>query len=106
MPSGAATDHDSVLFDVDTRTGLVKRGITNKHWYQLWTTSGTWLPGRDFQVHPDSNVQVVGSTYIINLLSYSYNCTHMKHLGICSELENSLKPVKTNIEPSILAGNW
>ena len=80
--ANASTDHSSVLFDVDATTGKIKKGmhtsviklacfifdcincvypmiccgkigITNAHWYKLWTTSGTWLPGRDFDAHPD-----------------------------------------------------
>jgi len=31
----AATDHSSVLFDVDLDTGVVGYGTTNRHWYQL-----------------------------------------------------------------------
>jgi hypothetical protein len=34
---GAATDHDSILFDVDVTTGQIKEGTTNAHWYQLYS---------------------------------------------------------------------
>jgi hypothetical protein len=34
--AGAATDHDSILFDVDVETGLIRRGTTNANWYRLW----------------------------------------------------------------------
>ena len=32
---GAATDHDSILFDVDFKSGLISGGTTNAHWYRL-----------------------------------------------------------------------
>lgn len=32
---GAATDHQSILFDVDIRTGVIQGGTTNSHWYEL-----------------------------------------------------------------------
>lgn len=60
----ASTDHSSVLFDVDIATGKIKKGITNAHWYQLWTTSGTWLPGTDFQSHPDPPYPQVTDKFI------------------------------------------
>lgn len=34
---GAATDHDSILFDVDVKTGEIQEGTTNAHWYQLYS---------------------------------------------------------------------
>ena len=33
--AGAMTDHESILFDVDTTTGVIKKGTTNAHWYEL-----------------------------------------------------------------------
>ena len=41
---GAATDHDSILFDVDVKTGAIKGGTTNAHWYRLGLLQA--LPGR------------------------------------------------------------
>ncbi|EJK59063.1 hypothetical protein THAOC_20762 [Thalassiosira oceanica] len=41
---GAATDHDSILFDVDVGTGLIKGGTTNAHWYRLGLLET--LPGK------------------------------------------------------------
>merc|ERR1711871_291293 len=32
---GAMTDHDSILFDVDMSSGMIRKGTTNMHWYQL-----------------------------------------------------------------------
>lgn len=65
--AGAATDHDSILFDVDIKTGLIGKGTTNAHWYRLGLYEA--LPGRcpwrsthDYQDHPDGNIPVVGNT--------------------------------------------
>lgn len=54
--AGAATDHSSVLFDVDLSSGVVKRGTTNAHWYQLGPARGLqcpWLPPKGVAIHPD-----------------------------------------------------
>lgn len=63
---GAATDHDSILFDVDVKTGKIRGGTTNAHWYRLGLTEV--LPGRcpwrsshDFEKHPDGNIPVSGN---------------------------------------------
>jgi hypothetical protein len=51
---GAATDHDSILFDVDTTTGKIRQGTTNAHWYRLGTVSGSWRSYSDeYTHHPD-----------------------------------------------------
>lgn len=55
----AATDHDSILFDVDVNTGLIRGGTTNAHWYKLGLHNV--LPGRckwrsfhgEYSTHPD-----------------------------------------------------
>lgn len=57
---GAATDHDSILFDVDVKTGTIGRGTTNMQWYKLGPRSccllgGSvrWAPPPDILDHPD-----------------------------------------------------
>ena len=63
----AQTDHDSILFDVDVKTGKVLGGTTNAHWYRLGLFE--CLPGRcpwrssdhDVTHHPDGNIPVSGS---------------------------------------------
>mmetsp|Transcript_3292 Transcript_3292/g.7236 ORF Transcript_3292/g.7236 Transcript_3292/m.7236 type:complete len:447 (-) Transcript_3292:763-2103(-) len=66
---GAATDHDSILFDVDVETGLIKGGTTNAHWYRLGLLQT--LPGRcpwrsadteRYQTHPDGDIPVSGNS--------------------------------------------
>lgn len=66
--ANAATDHDSVMFDVDVKTGKILGGTSNAHWYKL----GLWnlLPGGciwrsdDHAIthHPDGNIPVTGET--------------------------------------------
>lgn len=61
--SGARTDHVSVLFDVDSKTGSVRRGTTNQHWYQLgplkWLST-PWTRDVEFLEHPDTHKRVEG----------------------------------------------
>ena len=55
--AGAATDHSSILFDVDITTGVIRDGYTNAHWYQIgpWRSlwGCPWLPEANVQRHPD-----------------------------------------------------
>ena len=65
--TGAATDHSSVLFDVDMSTGEIMKGLTNAHWYKLGITSVTtcsWLPPKVmYDSHPDPPYpRVLGET--------------------------------------------
>lgn len=53
---GAATDHSSVLFDVDIDTGKIKDGLSNAEWYQLGFKKAMkcpWLPVPPCKNHPD-----------------------------------------------------
>lgn len=60
----AMTDHESILFDVDTTTGEVKKGTTNEHWYKLGldkVPNAQWLSkDHDVTNHPDTNRAVAG----------------------------------------------
>lgn len=53
--AGAATDHDSILFDVDVATGKIKGGTTNAHWYRLWGKAWNtpWRSHHSTTHHPD-----------------------------------------------------
>ena len=61
--AGALTDHSSILFDVDLKTGEIKRGTTNAHWYvqgpKGWSVP--WISTHDVKKHPDVDVQVTGN---------------------------------------------
>lgn len=55
--AGAATDHASILFDVDAETGRIREGSTNAHWYQLGLRSIPRTPWRSryrTAAHPDA----------------------------------------------------
>lgn len=64
--AGAATDHSAIFFDVDVKTGLIRGGTTNAHWYRLGLHEA--LPGRcpwrsshGYQTHPDGDIAVSGN---------------------------------------------
>ena len=61
--AGALTDHSSILFDVDVKTGDVKKGTTNAHWYVQgppgWSVP--WVSTHDVIDHPDKDVKVTGN---------------------------------------------
>lgn len=55
---GADTDHSSILFDVDAKTGTILKGTTNAHWYQLGPNkvlTTPWTSTHDTTHHPDNN---------------------------------------------------
>ncbi len=61
---GAVTDHVSVLYDIDMRTGLIGEGTTNQHWYQLGLDkvfTCPWINKTSTSVHPDTNRRVTGT---------------------------------------------
>ena len=67
--AGAATDHDSILFDVDVETGAIGRGTTNMQWYRLGSTNCAllggrvrWAPPPPILEHPDTGRAVTGAT--------------------------------------------
>mmetsp|Transcript_10395 Transcript_10395/g.14677 ORF Transcript_10395/g.14677 Transcript_10395/m.14677 type:complete len:450 (+) Transcript_10395:157-1506(+) len=65
--ANAETDHSSILFDIDPKTGVLGGGTTNDHWYKLGlyrTLPGgcTWRSHHDYTHHPDGNVPVTGKT--------------------------------------------
>jgi hypothetical protein len=62
---GAATDHDSILFDVSVETGEILGGTTNKHWYQLGLFRALfgrtpWRSEHSLTHHPDGHIPVTG----------------------------------------------
>ena len=64
--AGAATDHSSVLFDVDLASGEIGKGTSSAHWYQLGPAKA-WRcarisTGHTETHHPDSGVKVTGAS--------------------------------------------
>mmetsp|Transcript_17949 Transcript_17949/g.26891 ORF Transcript_17949/g.26891 Transcript_17949/m.26891 type:complete len:461 (+) Transcript_17949:50-1432(+) len=63
--SGAATDHKSILFDVNSKTGRIRRGATNQHWYKLGPgaiLTANWTQSIKYAEHPDTGNQVEGKS--------------------------------------------
>jgi hypothetical protein len=63
--SKAKTDHSAILFNVNPKTGLIKKGTTNVHWYQrgllkIFTTP--WTSQHNYTNHPDTGVKITGVT--------------------------------------------
>lgn len=86
---GAATDHDSILFNIDPKTGILQKGTTNAHWYRLGFHE--ILPGRcpwrshhHYTHHPDGNIPVTGKTVpdIKGMLSLVED----SHLKLCPDV--------------------
>jgi len=88
---GAATDHDCVLFDVDTETGLIKGGTTNAHWYRLglYETLPGRCPWRSYdsnrvETHPDGDVPVSGN-YVPNIKEM-LTMVEQSHMQMCPDV--------------------
>jgi hypothetical protein len=68
--ANAKTDHSSVLFNVNLKSGSFDRGTSNKHWYKTGLQGlKEWLGGsvldrllseHDVLVHPDTGVEIFG----------------------------------------------
>jgi hypothetical protein len=61
---GAATDHKSIMFDVDMETGKIMKGSTTTHWYRVGlhhAFRGTMSVGHDITNHPDTGVPITGN---------------------------------------------
>ena len=87
---GALTDHDSVLFDVDPKTGEVLGGTTNAHWYRLGLHE--ILLGRcpwrskdhDITHHPDGNIPVSGS--VVPNIREMLHLVETSHWKLCPDV--------------------
>ena len=65
--AGASTDHDSILFDVDTNTGLIRGGAVNANWYRLGLSawwSCPWRASHAYRTHPDGRGIAVSGNYV------------------------------------------
>jgi len=87
----AATDHDSILFDVDVNSGLINGGTTNAHWYKLGLHNT--LPGRckwrsfhgEYSTHPDvEGLEVTGKT--IPDIRGMLKLVEESHLKLCPDV--------------------
>lgn len=85
----AATDHDSILFDVDVTTGEIRGGTTNAHWYRLGPFQG--LPGRcpwrsthNYTHHPDGDIPVTGN--VVPDIKGMLALVEQSHLKLCPDV--------------------
>lgn len=87
----AATDHDSILFNVDVATGAIKGGTTNAHWYMLGLHN--ILPGRcnwrsfhnEYDTHPDvPGLEVTGK--VIPDIKGMLRLVEESHLKLCPDV--------------------
>lgn len=101
---GAATDHDSILFDVDVKTGLIRGGTTNAHWYRLGLQEA--LPGRcpwrsshDYQTHPDGDIAVSGN-YLPDIKSI-LALVEQSHFKMCPDVPFAGWDVVLSSDPKV-----
>jgi hypothetical protein len=83
--AGKDTDHSSICFPLDPRTGLLSRGVSANHWYKLgrkWLGRlDTSTAGRSWVQHPDSQVDVAGAS-VGHPWSFNSPAVLMSHAGI------------------------
>ena len=100
--AGAATDHDSILFDVNVKTGEIQGGTTNAHWYRLFAKALLHTPWRSQHStthHPDGNVPVTGKVVpgIANMLSLVED----SHCKLCPRVPFCGWDVVLSADPSL-----
>lgn len=101
---GAATDHDSILFDVDVKTGLIRGGTTNAHWYRLGLHEA--LPGRcpwrsshSYKYHPDGDIPVTGN-YVPDISSI-LALVEQSHFDMCPRVPFAGWDVVLSADPKL-----
>jgi len=85
----AATDHDSILFDIDVSTGLICGGTTNAHWYQLGWKNAIWCKWRSFhgeyKEHPDvEGLEITGKA--VPDIKGMLKLVEESHLKLCPDV--------------------
>jgi len=103
---GAATDHDSILFDVDVETGMIKGGTTNAHWYRLGLHEA--LPGRcpwrssdttRHKTHPDGDIPVSGN-YVPDIKGV-LALVEQSHMKMCPDVPLAGWDVVFSTDPKV-----
>jgi hypothetical protein len=88
----AATDHDSILFNVDMNTGTIGGGTTNAHWYKHKPKPGdpkrVRYPWRSWEhdrvsVHPDDPTKVVSGQVIPDFHTMVLPTVQDAHARMC-----------------------
>jgi hypothetical protein len=100
---GAATDHDSILFDINPKTGELLKGTTNAHWYRLGVLKEIfrcpWRSNHETTHHPDGNIPVTGNTFqnikeVLHLVEES-------HLKMCPDVPLAGWDVVLSADPAL-----
>ena len=102
--AGAATDHDSILFDVDVKTGLIRGGTTNAHWYRLGLLEGLpgkcpWRSHHNYQTHPDGDIAVSGN-YVPDIKSM-LTLVEQSHFKMCPDVPMAGWDVVLSADPKL-----
>lgn len=100
--AGAATDHDSILFDVDVQTGTIRGGTTNAHWYKLglqalWTCP--WRSSHSYETHPDGDIPVAGAT--VPDISGMLRLVEQSHYKMCPRVPFAGWDVVLSADPAL-----
>lgn len=102
--AGAATDHDSILFDVDVKSGTIKGGTTNAHWYRLGLHEA--LPGRcpwrshhDYSLHPDGDIPVTGNQ--VPDIAQMLQLVEQSHFDMCPRVPMAGWDVVFSADPEV-----
>jgi hypothetical protein len=115
--AGADTDHSSILFDVDVERGILKRGTTNDHWYNLGPRKAMacpWLSGHD-STHME-DVPVTGRELPLEKLLDVCLETHAKLLpdvpiagwdvALCAEPDEGTFLLEANLSCNFFRGSF
>jgi hypothetical protein len=102
--AGAATDHDSILFDVDVKTGLIQGGTTNAHWYRLGLLEGLpgkcpWRSHHNYRTHPDGDIAVSGN-YVPDIKSM-LALVEQSHFKMCPDVPLAGWDVVLSSDPKV-----
>ena len=100
----AKTDHDSILFDVNTETGMIGGGTTNAHWYKLGVKHfgrGKWRSFHgEYSSHPDGeNIQVTGK--VVPDIQKLLHLVEESHLKMCPDVPLCGWDVVLSSSPSV-----
>jgi hypothetical protein len=100
--AGAATDHDSILFDVDVQTGKIRGGTTNAHWYRLGLSalwSCPWRSSHSYESHPDGDIPVAGS--IVPNITEMLRLVEESHYKMCPRVPFAGWDVVLSADPAL-----
>ncbi|GAX20392.1 hypothetical protein FisN_9Hh110 [Fistulifera solaris] len=100
--AGAATDHDSILFDVDVQTGKIRGGTTNAHWYRLGLSalwSCPWRSSHSYESHPDGEIPVAGS--IVPNITEMLRLVEESHYKMCPRVPFAGWDVVLSADPAL-----